>query len=101
MKKIAFLILFCLTIASCEGSRVGKGYIYEKETKVVLDSVMYRELKYNFIQYTDSTGYYYIEGPFGGCLSDCPDFDAEFSKSGYKSIRITNPDGDIYLEKEK
>ena len=93
--------MVCITIVSCEGYRVGEGHIYESKTKVVLDSVKYKEISTDHIQYTDSTGHYYIEGPFGGCMSDCVDFDAEFSKSGYKSIKITNPDGDIYLEKEK
>src|SRR5688572_12405135 len=100
MKKIAFFILVCITIASCEGYRVGEGHIYESETNVVLDSVKYKKINDDYIQHTDSTGHYYIEGTFGGCMSDCIDFDAEFSKAGYKSIIITKPNGDIYLEKE-
>jgi hypothetical protein len=30
----------------------------------------------------------------------CIDFDAEYSKAGYKTLIIRNPDGDIFLEKE-
>jgi hypothetical protein len=34
-----------------------------------------------------------------GCTPNCIDFDAEYSKAGYKTLIIRNPDGDI-LEKE-
>ena len=71
MKKIVFfIVLLCMAVTSCEGERVGKGYIFESGTNIALDSVMYKEINNEYVQYTDSTGYYYITGPFGGCMSE-------------------------------
>ena len=100
MKQIVFFILLSITMAGCEGERVGEGYIYESGTNIPLDSVMYRQVNDDRLQYTDSIGHYYITGPFGGCLSECPDYSAEFSKPGYRTRIVGNPDGDIFLIRE-
>lgn len=88
-------------LIACEGNRVGTGIIIDKTTNKPVDSVKYFHIERDpYILYTDSTGKYYVEGPFGGCMRDCLDFEAEFSKKGYKTIKLINPDGDIYLEQE-
>ncbi|MGK4566642.1 hypothetical protein [Flavobacterium sp. 3HN19-14] len=63
MKNIVFILLLCASIAGCEGSRVGEGHIYESETNIVLDSVAYKAINDETLQYTDSTGHYYVTGP--------------------------------------
>ena len=87
-------------ILSCEGSRLGKGIVYDNQKQIPLDSVMHKDVNESFILYTDSSGLYSIEGPFGGCISECPDYKVEFSKTGYKSNTIENPNGNIFLELE-
>lgn len=99
IRNIALIVAFILFV-SCEGSRVGHGIAFDKSTNKPLDSVSYYTYNASPIQYTDSLGNYYIEGPSGGCYSQCPDFKAEFSKTGYKTLTIKNPNGDIYLELE-
>lgn len=103
MKKNMVLITLCMILISCEGERVGSGIVFDKSTDKPIDSVRYYSLedKKSFIQYTDAEGNYFVSGPFGGCISECPDFKAEFSKKGYKSLTLKNPDGDIYLELEE
>jgi hypothetical protein len=98
--KRALLIGLIFTLIACEGSRMGDGIVYDELTNEPIDSVAYKRLGDNRVFYTDSTGQYFINGEFGGCLPDCPDFSAEFVKPGYKTKRIDNPDGDIYLEIE-
>ena len=101
MKK-ALLVILILAIIGCEGTLIGKGVVYDELTNAPLDSVVYKRVSDGDerVFLTDSTGRYYINGPFGGCMPDCPDFSAEFAKPGYKTKRIDNPDGDIYMELE-
>jgi hypothetical protein len=93
--------IFCILIAvACEGNKYGSGIVYDQQANIPLDSVKYETLHDNEIKYTDSLGKYDASGPFGGCLSDCPDYKVEFSKSGYKTKRVVNADKDIFLEQE-
>jgi hypothetical protein len=98
--RTALLILSVFTLIACEGSRIGKGIVYDELTNEPLDSVAYKRVGEDQVFYTDSTGKYIISGPFGGCMSECPDFSANFTKPGYITKHIDNPDGDIYLETE-
>ena len=94
------LILGFLVLIGCEGERCGQGIVYDSKTKVPLDSVLCTSNGSDKI-YTDSIDKYYLCGPFGGCIGGCPDVEIEFSKSGYKSQKVTNPNkSDIFLEKE-
>lgn len=98
--KLLFFGIIILLV-SCEGENGGDGIVFDKETGVVLDSVMYKCIETEKIKYTDSLGNWEMYGPFGGCMPDCLDFHVEFSKAGYKTITIKNPDDDIYLEVEE
>ena len=102
MKTINFILIFPLftLILGCEGSRIGKGIICDIQTQIPLDSVKFKDINETIISYSDSTGSYTIEGPFGGCISECPDYKVEFSKEGYKTKIVENPDGYIFLEIE-
>jgi len=107
MKNLFYLIcLFLISsiIISCEGYTCSNGIVYDKQTKLPLDSVSYKDLNNNLsmISLTDSSGKYDICGRFGGCgTNGCPDINVEFSKSGYKTQTIQNPGNDaaIFLEK--
>jgi hypothetical protein len=98
----AFPIIFiCFLSFACEGDRIGKGIIYDAQTHQPLDSVAYKEVGDDMVFYTDSTGRYLITGPFGSCqFGGCPDFTAEFAKTGYETKSVGNPDGDIFMEAE-
>lgn len=100
MKKFA-VIAGCFLFFACEGERIGEGYVRDAITNQPIDSVAYRDANDGTLFYTDSTGYYYITGPFGGCtFGGCPDYTVEFSKSGYQTRSVGNPDGSIHLELE-
>ena len=87
-------------VVSCEGMRFADGYVYDKTTNDPIDSVLCVVLENGSEVYTDSTGHYYIDGPFGGCLSECKDMTVEYSKLGFQTQTILNPERDyIYLEK--
>lgn len=98
MKFIYCTLIF--TLLSCEGEKGGKGMVFEKNTDILLDSVMYKCIETGEIKHTDSLGNWEIYGPFGGCVSECPDFSVEFSKTGYVTKKMDNPDGNVYLDKE-
>lgn len=105
MKPIlySFVIIAIISLSiGCEGFTCADGIVYDAETNMPLDSVLYKRLGHRPIEkYTDSTGTYDMCGIFGGCVPDCPDLSIEFSKPGYKSQSYRNPDKkDIYLEKE-
>lgn len=98
MKFIYYTLIF--TLLSCEGEKGGKGLIFEKDTDILLDSVMYKCIETSEIKYTDSLGNWEMYGSFGSRVRDCPDFSVEFSKTGYVTKKVSNPDGNIYLNKE-
>ncbi len=102
--KLLNICLISFTIGifiSCEGYKIADGYVYDAETHIPLDSVLCKVLETNEEVYTDSTGHYYVEGPFGGCLNDCLDMTVMYTKSGYKTKTILNPGYDnIYLNKK-
>lgn len=96
------IVATSLLSIGCEGEKCADGIVYDAQTGVVLDSVLYKRLgKDSYEIYTDSTGTYEMCGKFGACNPECPDFTIEFSKSGYVSQRHRNPGSkDIYLERE-
>ena len=100
MKKYYLIVGFFLLLISCEGEKGGDGIVYDKATGLAIDSVKYKCIETEEIKFTDSLGNWEMYGPFGGCISDCPDFRVEFSKTGYKMQTLQNPDNDIYLEME-
>ena len=76
-----------------------KGTVIEYSSNKPLDSVLCRVTETGETVYTDSTGKYYLEGPFGGCVRDCRNMTVEFTKQGYESISVSNPGHQIiYLK---
>jgi hypothetical protein len=101
MKAIILLSIMTFLLISCDGNRSGSGIIRDKVTSQPIDKVKYFSLHDDqSVSFTDVKGEYYVYGPIGGCTPNCIDFDAEYSKAGYKTLIIRNPDGDIFLEKE-
>ncbi len=97
------VLIFGLAILliSCEGERGGDGIVFDKVTGIALDSVKYECIETGEIKYTDSLGKWEMYGPFGGCVPDCQDFHVEFSKTGYETQTIRNPDNAVYLKQEE
>lgn len=100
---LLFTAIFLLVnLSSCEGMRCAEGTIYDKSTQKPLDSVQCKILTFdNRVMYSDSVGHYEVCNGFGGCVPDCSDIEIEFSKQGFKTTKIKNPDYKqaIYLEK--
>lgn len=95
------ILIIAILLVGCEGERIGEGIVYDAQTNQPLDSVVYKRVDSDYIFYTDSTGHYLITGPFGSCqFGGCPDYTASFTKPGYKTKNLGNPDGNIYLEAE-
>ena len=105
MKKklvILFVIVNLFFLSSCEGYRCGSGTIYDSETKVPIDSVMCALTNGCDMQFSDSLGRYNVCDCFTGCVPDCPDITVEFSKTGYKTKSVKNPNkSDIFLDREE
>lgn len=96
-----FIIFGLLFITSCEGYRCGDGTVLDSVTKEPIDSVLCKVLTGSEEQFTDSVGAFSVCNDFGGCVPDCGDIEIEFSKTGYKTEKITNPNGtEILMEKE-
>lgn len=100
--KVFTLLIFLLLITNlgCEGYRCGTGKIVDSKSDLPLDSVLCKIDNELFV-YSDSIGHYELCGRFSGCVPDCPDIQIEFSKKGYKTQIIKNPNKDIIrLEKD-
>ena len=96
--KVIGLFVMSIFIMSCEGYRCGDGKVYDADTLEPLDSVFCEVLTGSETQYTDSTGHFDVCNNLGGCVPDCSDIKIRFTKSGYKSKEIKNPENtDIYL----
>jgi hypothetical protein len=105
-KSIWYLSMIILPVLialnSCEGMKCATGFVYDAESNEPLDSVFCSALTGTDKQFSDSSGHYSVCNNFGGCVPHCPDIVVEYSKTGYKTKNITNPNKDnIYLEKEK
>lgn len=89
------IILTCIVLSaicvSCEGMRAADGRVIDITTKDPIDSVLCTVVETGEFIYTDSNGEYELHGPFGGCVTKCPDMTVTYEKSGYQSITILNP----------
>ncbi|WP_459686430.1 hypothetical protein [Viscerimonas tarda] len=93
-------MLFCLVLLfGCEGYKCAIGTIYDSTTNQTIDSVKCVVLTGTETQFSDSIGKYSVCNDFGGCVPKCLDIQIEFSKTGYKTKIVINPNN-IYLEKE-
>jgi hypothetical protein len=108
MKQPLLLLVACLiamALTSCEGYRHVRGVVLDGKTKLPLDSVLCQAVNPHQMQegpfssaYTDRRGAFEVTGPFGGCMSECPDITVRLSKQGYKTLQLLNPaDTTFYL----
>lgn len=95
------IILSLATLNGCEGMRCADGSIFDNDTGEPIDSVFCKVLTGTEEVYSDNTGYYSLCNDFGGCVPDCKDIIIEYSKPGYITKELTNPNrDDVYLERE-
>ena len=103
--KIFLIIIFGFAIvflSNCEGFKCANGFVYDSVTKEPIDSVLcHANSGYNTI-YTDSLGAFDVCNRMGSCNFGCKDISVTFSKKGYKTKVIENPNNEIkeYLDKE-
>lgn len=100
MKKIIPALLIAGLLSGCEGYRHADGTVLDHDTAQPLDSVLCRTASDEM--YTDSLGNFEVQGPFGSCVSGCPDIEVTFSRPGYQPQTITNPEPKVivYLKRE-
>lgn len=91
----SFLVI-SLCLMSCEGYRSAIGTVYDKYTKMPIENVKCTVLETDQVYYSDSIGKYSVRGKFGPLIPK-PDIEVEFSKEGYNTITIINPNS-VYLE---
>lgn len=87
-------MIFCMSallLACCEGYRCGEAQVVDKVTKEPIDSVFCQVLAGYGTAYTDSFGLFNICNPFGGCMP-CKAIKIRFTKSGYDTLDVKNPD---------
>jgi len=105
MKKIVLSFiatLFLFWIYGCEGELCAEGTICDSETNQPVDSVRCEVLAGKIVQFSDETGNYFICIQIGGFAPDKIDIEVSFSKTGYKTKTVTNPETGsiIYLDRE-
>lgn len=90
-----------LLLYSCEGFRSAEGVVKDKLTNAPLDSVLCTVVTGDETIYTDSTGRFKLQNRMGGCMFGCKIITVQFSKAGYKTTDITNPEGNttVYMER--
>ncbi len=100
---LLIVLLPTLFLLGCEGYRCAKGIVKDKSTNLKLDSVLCYVTTSREVFYTDTSGAFNVCNRMGGCVGSkgCPDIIVEFSKPGYKSLLLKNPEDDmvVYLEK--
>ena len=95
-----YLISFLLLVSGCEGYRQAVGTVVDYETYKPLDSVYCNVLTGGTPMYTDTTGKFNVQNPFGSCMP-CKDITVEFSKPGYRNYMVTNPKSEITVPLER
>lgn len=93
--------LFLILLPGCEGFRCAKGVVRDKLTGNVLDSVLVNAISGDKKSYTDANGKFGICNPLGGCMTHCKDIMVEFSKAGYKTFTLQNPEDSVVVQLER
>ena len=86
--------------AGCEGYRTATGTLRDAATGTPLDSVRVTVLTRSDdarVSYTDSTGFFDVQNRMSGCVPKCKEIRVEFSKAGYQSTVIENPDDTVEI----
>lgn len=100
--SVSLVMVTLLAAPGCEGYRCAEGEIRDMDTHEFIEDVKCTVItRGNFVVYSDSLGRFDVCNVFSGCVPDCPDITVEFSKLGYKTKRVTNPEYGalIYLVK--
>lgn len=80
-------------ITSCECSRSAKGVIIDETTQLPMDSVRVEGLTISLYHiYSDSVGKYFISTKMTGAVGGCPDYKVSYSKEGYQTQVVVNPE---------
>ena len=96
----AFFFIVITLLMSCEGHRCGVGTVLDKVTNAPLDSVLCEALTGTQKVYSNSGGKFEVCNRISGCVPKCKDITVRFSKSGYKTITLDNPEAEnIYMER--
>ena len=98
----AFLSLLLSTFfMACEGYRCATGRVVDKTTNKALEGVLCENLTGPQKIHTDSSGTFDLCNRISSCVPNCKDIQIRFSKSGYQTVTIENPEENvvIYLEK--
>ena len=102
-------LLFMLSIlcSSCDCISEGHGVVVDSATSLPLDSVVaksymdkVRDNAYEGEMVTDATGEFTGSTGLTGGVFGCPDLVIEFSKTGYETKAVTNPNDTIRLVKK-
>lgn len=90
-----------LVFFSCECRRSANGIIIDEATQRPLDSVRVEGLTITLYSvFSDSLGNYSVVTSMTGTVGGCPDYNVSFSKEGYQTQVLVNPEGSVYLKKE-
>ena len=97
--KILLVSLGLFLITSCECRRIAHGVIVDETTQLPLDSVRVEGLTITLYDvYSDSSGNYSIGTSMTGAVGGCPDYKVSYSKEGYQTQVIENPEkSTIYM----
>lgn len=100
--KTACMALAAFSLLSCECTRTADGVVLDEKSLLPIDSVLVKGVVNVYNQeYTDSTGRYFMTTGMTGAVGGCPDIKISFSKEGYQSLTLTNPDDDnVYMKKK-
>jgi len=104
MKKLVLLfiaILFLFWIYGC-GQICAEGTICDSETNQPIDSVRCEAFHGKNVDFSNENGNYFICIKTGGIGQNKIDIEVSFSKNGYKTKTVTNPEKGsvIYLDRE-
>ncbi len=100
--KTACMALAAFSLLSCECRRSANGQILDESTLLPLDSVNVKGLSVLFNEdVSDSAGNYILGSTMTGTVGGCPDLKVTYSKEGYETLTMTNPDDEIIYMKKK
>ena len=109
MKYYLLLLPLILLLTTCEGYTEANGIVVDDDTNQPLDSVLvgswaYKINDHNFESeiLTDSTGKWWATTGLVGCgCNKCADLVVQFSRQGYETLILENPqDSIVFLKKE-
>ena len=109
MKNYCFILILSAFFTACEGYREANGIVLDADTLEPLDSVLVgswvSKIKKNNFEsemLTDSTGVWWASTGLVGCdPRGCADLWVRFSRSGYDTLQVENPQDSVVLLKKK